>query len=981
MKGSEFNHVQITNQTPKSEFVPVQRTEYSRNAAELGKTPDVDLNSSSIHNDSVEENTIPKTSKKPPVRHAGDAAKTVSTGAHAFVVGASVVATTVVATAAGIHVVNDANASATFTSFIVTDSSLSYSLRIDTDKEDSTYTVRVYNSDYDKSLEAHAGLTEGYFEGLHPNESYHVQIQDKLYISNILYDEVFYTKEEEEQSSEPAGVQWMGLVWDKRADFFEETITVQLNFSAEEIPYDSIFLKLEEKENPDHSYEFYLEHTLQAQVVSLSDVPFEWDYVHSTFVYTILAYEGEEMLTLEQGETKLEDNSGLDVLVGDPYISEYYSSSSGSLDIALDYKDPYGVIDEFRLTLTALLNTSDPSYKPSVKRANTGQVYEFALEKTRDTQQIDLSSISSDLKDIASRSFSISLSYIKSGEEVSFWGQDEISFIDIDKTTSEVSYFYIHDEADYETNAIQIDLEFSDEAGIYTSFYLVLASEEGLEIELHIEKANGTQAIVVAGEEGKPVTLSGLAWQYEFGYYDGDSIKHSLRTGETTFTYNEIPPTSSITSVTISEYANYLTGAFDVTVEYEDPENKFAKFYLTFGETGDFSLDLEFPVESGTQTLYFADDSGVIPLKDRVFGYEFGYIDGDGERNVFQSGALLFLDSAAGTLEVEFDQKANFYDNSFTVSYHFDDPYERISNVQFMLMDANANKRVFSNPDNEEGPMVCYCGDTSESDYIDLISGGPFEYKITYDYDGVTEILDEGSFDEFVEEELATFNGFTFDPVLSINDNYMYYHIDYQDSREIINDFCFQIEYNEVEYTWYINKQDSTGFLGLDYDGNAGEVPVDDFIGKTAHVKFTYTKNHAVLDPETITVVDEDVVFTREAVSKVHGARLISTEFNPEYPTLPVQFYYHDDNNVFSNMRMLLVDGNGKQYLYEIDSTLDWRINYQDIDLASCVSDGFDLSELIEQIRQGKVSLGLDYYENDVHKQEILLENMILDFI
>lgn len=981
MRGSEYNQNKSINPTPKGEYSPVQRSEYSPSSAELGKTPKFDLNSTSIRNESVEENTTPKTTKKTTVTHAGQAAKTASSGAHVLVTAAAIVSTTVVATTAGIHLVNDAQASAKFTSFIVTDTSLSYNLSITSTKEDSSYTVRVYNSDYDKTLEAFNGNNEGTFDGLKPSQLYHVEIKDKLFVSTVLYDEVFYTKEDSEDSSlVPSDGEWLGLVWDKKADFIAQTVTVQLSFQGQTIPYDSIFFALEEKDNAEHSYEFYLEHTLEQQEIYLGDVPFEWNYVDATFVYSILAYSGEEKTLLESGETKLENSSSLELLVNDPNIYDHYSSSEGILEIGLNYQDPFGFIEGFTLSLTQQ-ESDRPALLPiaTMKLANTGTTHKIPLRKTKEIQQVDISSLFSDPRMIGLYPFSIELSYTRDGQEVSCWNQEQFEFIDDDGPQSEITQFVLSSVASRAKNSITIELGYNDEANQYVSFYLLLTAETGEEIELYVEKVQGEQTIVVE-KEGKPVVLDEHSWNYEFGYYDSDSNKQILRSGSVTFAYDEALSKASIDSFALNNEANFLTGEFSVSLTYTDPDDEYEGFYLDFTEGADFSLSLEVSKTSGTQTLYFVDEHGVVNLKNRTFDYSFGYIDADGNRNEHENGQVTFTDVAAGSFTVDFRKKADFIDNTFEINYHFDDPNERISGVVFKLKANNGTEIAFPNDDLIEGVFTCFCGSPEDETFIDLSSDGPFEYSITYLYDGVEEILEKDTFDSFEEMQTSYFENFSFDPALSLDNNRMYYDIDYVDKHELFSDFKFEIEYNDQTYFWYPNvSMFPNGFLDLTYDSNSNTVPLDSLIGETVRVRFSYLYSTAA-GSETITVLDEDRVFTREARSVFHGAALISNSFNLDYPNLSVEFFYYDDNSRFSDLKMVLVDDSGAEYLYEVDPSVNFATDYQMFDLTKCLNQDFVLNDLLAQLQQKTISLGIDYLDGGERKREILIPNLELVF-
>ncbi|MCR4910956.1 MAG: hypothetical protein K5925_00300 [Bacilli bacterium] len=156
---------------------------------------------------------------------------------------------------------------------------------------------------------------------------------------------------------------------------------------------------------------------------------------------------------------------------------------NSSFDLALDFQDDFDRFDQFKITLTTIVDEDDPTGAPADPVEAT-----FALEKTTENQTVSvLDSDDEPIFDLALNKFTYSLTYLDVEERKTV--EAETGTVDFESSLTSTINGIISDFDLYESagsidvfTPLRIDMD--DQAQVYNSFRLSIDDEEGTQVYL-----------------------------------------------------------------------------------------------------------------------------------------------------------------------------------------------------------------------------------------------------------------------------------------------------------------------------------------------------------------------------------------------------------------------------------------------------------------------------------------------------------------
>ena len=351
------------------------------------------------------------------------------------------------------------------------------------EKEEKPFTLRVYNDVYECSYEAKLGMCEWYFDGLQPDQKYHIALSENRFGGETLFDEVFRTKKEEARVSE-----FRNFVFDKTANFINRTFDVQLDFVDDYDLYSDFVLTFiymfDEPVSSDHPEEeefgidVPLEKTTEVQTIDLDGIEIS---LSESYKYRLSCkYNGEDQV-LEEGEVTFTDNSGAIVEFHELIFDKKANFDERTFDVQIDYQDDLYYLYGFQFILTDL---------------ETEETRTFYLAETTDVQTFEVNEITGYDEyeepiyaiDVVNHRMKYSFKYMKLDEEFIVVQDEEFKFTnslvstfqgietsyDFYAQTSDQSYMlalkFLFDDAAHVYRHFAVDIFYNDEEYAYLAF-------------------------------------------------------------------------------------------------------------------------------------------------------------------------------------------------------------------------------------------------------------------------------------------------------------------------------------------------------------------------------------------------------------------------------------------------------------------------------------------------------------------------------
>ena len=447
--------------------------------------------------------------------------------------------------------------------------------------------------------------------------------------------------------------------------------------------------------------------------------------------------------------------------------------------ITLDYIDEKEILTDFAITFTCV--------DSSVSFSNT-----YALEKTTETQTIQLENAEEDMAFDLFLPYTYKLSYKEDGEEKTIEGGEEFYFTDNSGAQSSFNGLVVSPNVNYKNKEITVTLDYVDDFNYFSHFNLVVTPSN----------TNGVQPsglIKREGETGGDVTTESytfpldkttepqvvsfpqmdLMTRYVFSVTYFDALKNETIGTEPNepMAINDISNAESkIIGATLSNSANFLTDTVLVTLDYIDDFGYFSNFKLTLTDAGEL-IDYTFPLDKTTtqQSATCSSADAQINWHKGSFYYSITCetsAPGAEEDEVLASGGpISFADNSGSNSIVNgatLSHAADFVNKKINVTLDYLDGYDVFYDFMVVLTDMEEGYFVYP-LEKKTTPQEVSLDPTLSNDNGLTFDRMPFDYSITYkdarDEEQYEHVIDSGSEFYFTENTYvgqSSFNGINF---------------------------------------------------------------------------------------------------------------------------------------------------------------------------------------------------------------------------
>ena len=676
----EFNKVTVNNdgRTPSFEFGNTQKIEYSSyqenksvvNRDELNKSENVNnenvkVEQSQTNNTEVVKKVVQTTSETGVTTTSGIAstATTASASIGHVVVGAAVVAVTTVATVAGINVISRNNASVTFDTISIGETSLIYYLELK-DSEGDPFSIFVENDLYSASKPLEEGFNEGYFDDLTNNTRYRLYIQEQNDNKKVIYDTYFVTGEEETLPESEV----FEVTFSSTANYMDYSFDVTLNYADERNVLSDFKLTITDLENSSKSKVFDLEKTTEVQHIDglADDETVLLDVRNSSFKYRLDYVNNGSPKSLESDQIiKFDDNSGHTSEFRGVDISDYANFDTFTFDVTLDVVDDFGYYSSFVIYMTNI--KEEP--------AENEYTVELRLGMIEGPQTFDYSELNPEEPDLlGSKEFKFVLEYDYKDETIS----EDLGQKKFINSAATMEAPIINEFADFATLEFEVTLTFTDEFSQIDSIQLYMVSQNtSTEAMIPLDHTLDTQTIEYDNYNlVNPYILRTEMFDFTLIYNQKGKEMERLYVNDVSFSDKEEREPSL--SLTIQNDADFVEYSFNINVDLYDPFHNITNAMLTL-VSGMDAYDFELDIVDGEQTISCVDedDSYIIDMVNGSFTYIVTYYT-DGNLNQYNNDdTFQFYDydyNPAMQGGAVYEQ-ANFFNNTIYVKYDYVDVY------------------------------------------------------------------------------------------------------------------------------------------------------------------------------------------------------------------------------------------------------------------------------------------------------------------
>ena len=351
--------------------------------------------------------------------------------------------------------------------------------------------------------------------------------------------------------------QYNGLVFNQKMDYETGEFTLTLQYQ-DDFDFFSDFKIRFYNDDTEFDETINLEKTTNPQTILGYEYEFE---MNGTYTY-IVSYSSQGVPVNTDPVTF----TFQDLYNRTSEFNEFIFDKKGNFltnefDVQLDYTDPLDLFSNFVLEFS-LVDDDFTTY--------------VSLEKVTTVQTIDGDNYDMPLRN---KTYHYVLRCDKQGATLELDSGD-VTFTDISGAVSEFNEFIFDGTANRREDVMTMQLDYTDDFGIYSDFILTLHNEE-MDFDTQIELENTTE------EQSFTVSDYDLYYEYPYTYTLTclcDGVTTTVDTGEFTFT-DSSGMKSEMYAPTISSSADYKTRAFSVTLDFVDDFNYFSDIVMTVRDT------------------------------------------------------------------------------------------------------------------------------------------------------------------------------------------------------------------------------------------------------------------------------------------------------------------------------------------------------------------------------------------------------------
>lgn len=536
--------------------------------------------------------------------------------------------------------------------------------------------------------------------------------------------------------------------------------------------------------------------------------------------------------------------------------------------------------------------------------------------------------------------------------------------------------FYLENSYDSLNNEIYVTLDYIDELDRFSDFKLTLERDEHELIELPIEKSQGRQ-VVNAHSLNQERIEAGVEYYYTFSYMDNDK-EVDYQKGEIAF-YDISEARSEFYSFIFDKTADFVTGEFEVTLDFRDDLDIYSNFALSFLSTNVATTvpeAIEIPLEKTTETQIINGFDYDLVYVDTTYECTLTCLQDDETINLYNE-EVTFTDLYNRKSEFyrfDFDKKADFTTGECTVTLNYEDSFNYFSNFELVFVEMNPES-------SEEYTINIDLEKTGEPQTISLNEYGidyrnrEYSYELRVQNKGSVEVLDSGTvrFTDLYDRE-GKFNAFTFTGEANFINRTFDVTLDYDDP---FND------YDEFILTMYMGPDDEDGIeIPLqsvskvkqtisceNYDINLKFTPY------TYSLSCMYMGEKLILDSGEVTFTD-----TSGAVVEFTGLDF-DKKANFDTREFTLKLNYQDDLDDLYGFKFTLTDLDTNEVLeLDLDKTTDEQTFVVNETIES--QDGGDPIYKLD-ITEDQMSYRFEYYNDGelivpVEGEEFYFENSLV---
>lgn len=821
----EFNSIKVNNekQTIKAEFGKVQKTEFSENGDMYlhGTNYNANLNQT-VKNSNTEtvveaESSATATSSgvsgtMTTVGGAGTAS-TIAAGSASALVVASSVAVTAISVVTGVSIaLHDYKCQI---DLFVSSNQVSYELTInDLKSEDEDYefdyesyekepfSIRVYNSFYDKTEPLYYGYNDGCFENLVLGQTYNIVVTaDSVSGAKTLYKDTFTTT---------AVANFLDFYVDSAFDYRNQIIYVYLDY-VDEIDQLSDFeltiTRVEEFEPLDPMGDLIVE--------EIDDEP---RFESFSATYPLLKETGSQEVHLDTGNMWIEPEvsyqfefsykrNGEKITYQDGEISFYNAFEGESEVYGVSFNNEANYLEK---TFAINLNYIDENevlwdFVLHLSR-DDGFVANIPLEKTIYQQTIYAEDYEIDL----TQTYNASLTYTKMGVEESMDLQP-FSFTDNSGAVSRFNEFIFPHTADFINKTFEVQLDYQDDFNIYHQFVLTIADNFGdFNYEYELDETTELQTV------SAPELLYEDNIQYNFTLTCMREGVSTLLDSGSFYFKDKLGRQAVFNEFIFEQTGNFKTNEFDVQLDYVDTFDAFDSFNLNFTTTSAAAGgSYDFALEKTTSVQHLDGNSKGMMLMDGPFNYTLTVYRFN-EETILETGTASFTDSTGSISEFSslvFNQKMNYESGEFNITLQYQDDFDFFSDFSIR----------FYNDETEFDTTISLQKTTDPQTILGFEYGfemdGTYTYVLSYYSQGALISLDPVTFTfEDVYGRTSEFNQFIFDKTGNFLTNEFEVRLDYTDYFNLFDNFTLQFSKADDGFTTYITLENVTTVQTIDAD-------------------------------------------------------------------------------------------------------------------------------------------------------------------
>ena len=305
--------------------------------------------------------------------------------------------------------------------------------------------------------------------------------------------------------------EWNKFIFDKTANFLENSFEVQLDYVDDFYYYDDFTLTLLPS-GVNAQYDFHLESTTEVQTC-VFDAQQHWNYSFDyEYSYSLTcAYQGA-IRTLDSGENfKFTDTSGFHGFEFDGT----YNYGNQTFDVQLDYEDPNDYFSNFVMHIVEEDYPDEP-------------YADISLEKTTEVQHVDMTEY--DFNSETWYLYTLTCDY-KGNSVTLISDNNSFMFSDPDLVPSG-SITFVNNEMNYHDGTMWVQFDYTDKYNMISSAWLVFYGKNSEDqddyinesSEIYLEVTKDPQQINIADintgeEDGINFTKYNLAYDLYYEYY------------------------------------------------------------------------------------------------------------------------------------------------------------------------------------------------------------------------------------------------------------------------------------------------------------------------------------------------------------------------------------------------------------------------------------------------------------------------------